>query len=71
MLFVETHLKPGHADVNREHLEALKYIRKENLDYEETLRIYRNLFCFFVFLNGENHREESGGCISQGHTVSY
>lgn len=35
MLLVETHLKFGHADVNHEHWEALKHVRKENLGYEE------------------------------------
>ena len=35
VLLAETHLKSGHADVNHEHWEALKHIRKENLGYEE------------------------------------
>ena len=36
VLLVETHLKPGHADVNAGHLEGLKHIRKENLGYKES-----------------------------------
>ena len=35
VLLAETHLKSGHADVNHEHWEALKHVRKENLGYEE------------------------------------
>lgn len=35
-LLVETHLKPGHADVNLGRLEALKHIRKGNLDCKES-----------------------------------
>lgn len=36
VLLVETHLKPGHTDVNLGQFEALRQIRKENLGSKES-----------------------------------